>query len=199
MAPVALAAPAAAAPALALDADKDEDAWAPDPSESAVTRADSGSCAFDPLGTSPASVAGGAGRGTAPRAAFSGAAVDAVYNSCPGIEVLDLPPRLSRPGTFPVPFKPVGDTDYTAELGHGGRNAIEAHVLYMGCAWLQSLNNSLTSREAAAADQRPSYTAAAAIHASARTHVYQIYHIMAALYEVLLRWWSDSTYAAFLH
>lgn len=171
VAPVALSTPAAAAPALAHDADKNDDAWAPDSSESAVTRAGSGSGALDPLGASPASFAGGAGRGAAPRAAFSGAEVDAVYYGCPGIVGLDLLSRLSRAGTFPVPFKSVGDTDYTAEVGHGGRDAVEAHVLYIGCAWLQNLDKSLASWEAAAADERPSYTATAAMHASARTDV----------------------------
>lgn len=122
--------------------------------------------------------------------------MDAVYNGCPGIVGFDLLSRLSRAGTLPVPFKPVGDTDYTAQVGHGGRNAIEAHVLYKGCAWLQNLNKSLESWEAAAADERPSYTSTAAMHASARTHVYQIYHIMAIRDEVLLRWRSDATYAA---
>lgn len=125
--------------------------------------------------------------------------MDAVYNACPTIDGFDLPSRLTRPGTFPVPFKPTGDTEYTTEFGHGGRNAIDAHVLYMGCAWFQNLNNSLVDWGAAAADERPACVATAALHASARTHVYQIYHILATRYEVLLRRRSYAVYAASLH
>lgn len=199
-APVAPPAPAAVAPVAAVAADvADDDDWAPETAEPTGARTGVGSGAPSPHGAGPASGAAGVGRGAAPRAAFSGAAVDAVYNGCPSIEGFDLLSRLTRPGTFPVPFKPTGDTDYTAEFGNGGRNAIEAHVLYMGCAWLRNLNNSLADWEAAAADERPTYAATAALHASARTHVYQIYHILATRYEVLLRWRSDAAYAASLH
>lgn len=197
--PAAAPAPAVAAPtAAAAIAVDDDDGWAPDPAESAGAGTHGGS-STRLHGAGSAAGAAAAGRGTAPRAAFSGAAVDAVYNGCPSIEGFDLPSRLSRPGTFPVPFKPTGDTDYTTEFGHGGRNAIEAHVLYMGCAWLQHLNNSLADWEAAAVAERPTYAATAALHASARTHVYQIYHILATRYEVLLRWRADPAFAASLH
>lgn len=37
------------------------------------------------------------------------------------------------------------------------------------------------------------------MQASFRTHVYQIYHLLATPYEVLLRWRSEADYAASLH
>lgn len=65
--------------------------------------------------------------------AFDGAAVDYVYDGGPRIQEFERPPRLQRPGVFFIPFRPTGDTAFTAEFNNGSRNAIEAEILYMAC------------------------------------------------------------------
>lgn len=116
----------------------------------------------------------GGGRGSGPSSAFSRSVVDGVFYGGPRIEGFELPPRLATPGTFPCPFRPTGDTRFSEEFGHGGRNAVEAEVLFMSCAWLQALNNSLAAWEADALDVAPSLSSSLAAHATARTHVYQV-------------------------
>lgn len=75
--------------------------------------------------------------------AFDAAAVEHIYNCGPRIRGFERPPRLSGPGTFPVPFRPTDDTAFSTEFSNGSCNAIEAEVLFMVCTWLQHINNSL--------------------------------------------------------
>lgn len=140
--PVSAAAPRTARRAEVINLDGD-DGGAADTSEPAGAGAGGGGGSFDSRRVGHDDSAGIAGH--APRATFSGAAEDAIYHGCPSIETFDLLARLSRAGTFPMPFKPTGDTDYTTEFCHGGRNAVDARVLYMGYALLQNLNSSLAS------------------------------------------------------
>lgn len=121
-----------------------------------------------------------------------------MYDGCPRVERFDLPQRLARADVFPKPFNPSGDTDFAAEFGSGGRNAKEASVLYMACAWLQNPNNSLADYKSEAYNTAPTLSASLAVTASARTHVYLIYSLLATRYEVLFRWRADPTYAASL-
>ncbi|KAK1859360.1 hypothetical protein I4F81_001957 [Pyropia yezoensis] len=183
VAPAAVAGPPAPsqgtppAASAAVDVGDDDD-WVPEPAQPSRARSRSGR--FPPGGADDGGgfVASGAGRG-GPRAAFSRAAVDAVYDGCPRIQGLELPSRLAREGVFPEPFKPSGDPDFSAEFGSGRRNAKEATVLYMACAWLQNLTNAIADYKSAASTATPTLSASLDVTASARTHVYQIYSLLA--------------------
>lgn len=130
--PTAPRGPTPPAPVAPVDVNNDDD-WAPEPAQPSRARPRGGRFAPAIVDDGASSAASGAGRG-GPRAAFSRAAVDAVYDGRPRIEGFELPSRLAYAGVFPEPFKPSGDTDFSAEFGGGGRNAKEASVLYMACA-----------------------------------------------------------------
>lgn len=173
----------------------DDDAWAPETPQPAYRGASGGTKPHGKAGSG----AGGTGAARGVRSAFSSAAVDAVYYGGPRIESFVLSARLADPGVPPVPFRPTGDTLFSEEFGGGGRNAIEAEILYMLCAWLQSLNNTLAAWETAAVRHPPTLSSSLDMHATARTHVYQVYNMLATRYEVLLRWRIDASHAAAMH
>lgn len=173
----------------------DDNVWAPETPQPVYRGARGGT---KPRGAAGSS-AGGTGAARRVRSAFSSAAVDAVYYGGPRIEGYVLPAHLADPGVFPVPLRPTGDTRFSEEFGGGGRNAIDAEILYMSCAWLQALNNTFSAWETAAVSHPPTLSSSIGMHATARTHVYQVYNMLSTRYEVLLRWQSDASYAAAMH
>lgn len=125
--------------------------------------------------------------------------MDAVYDGCPRIEGFELPSGLSHARVFLKLLQHTGDTDFPSKFGAGGRNAKVASVLNMACAWLQNLKNFIATYQSCVYTSPPILFASLAVTASARTHVYQIFNLLATRFQVLLRCRTDQTYAATLH
>lgn len=69
----------------------------------------------------------------------------------------------------------------------------------MVCTWLQHINNSLADWEDANRSSPLTLDESSDVHSTTRTHIFQIYNILATRYEVLLTWRTDPGWAAALH
>lgn len=72
-------------------------------------------------------------------------------------------------------------------------------MLFMACASLENLNNSIATYETGALTFLPSFSATLAVTASTVTHVYQFCNLLATQYPVLHRWRSDQVGTPSLH
>lgn len=131
--------------------------------------------------------------------AFDAAAVEFVYNSGPRILGFERPPRLGGPGTFPLPFRPTGDTAFAAEFSNGSRNSIEAELLFIVCTRLRHINNSLADWEDGNRASPPTLDDSSDVRSTTRTHIFKIYVLLALRYGVVLTWRTDPGWAAAVH
>lgn len=69
----------------------------------------------------------------------------------------------------------------------------------MVCTWLQHINNSLAVWEDGHRSSLPTLDESSDVHSTTRTHIFQIYTLLATRYEVLLTWRTDPGWAAALH
>eukprot|EP00170_Pyropia_yezoensis_P005674 contig_23041_g5690 len=91
---------------------------------------------------------------------------------------------MRNPGIYPQPFPMFGD--FWHAFTDNTRAYFEGRVLHTGLAWLQNANNRLVDvQEHIERGIVPPAAASEAV-AVARTHVYQIYALLAARYECLL-------------
>lgn len=130
---------------------------------------------------------------------FDTTAVDCIYFCGPRIQGFERPPRLQGARTFPIPFRPTGDTAFAAEFDNGSRNSIEAEGLYVACNWLQLITNSLADWGERGQSVTPTLGEFADVHSTIRTHIFPIHTLLATLYELLLTWRADPGWAATLH
>lgn len=125
-------------------------------------------------------IPGGAGR---LESAISTAHVARVLDGRPRLEGFELPRNLRDAGVFPQPFA-LG-AEFHRRFPDSSRAFHEGKVLHQACAWLANANNRVADVEDHAFADGISPGAAVEALAVARTHIHQIYAILATRYQAL--------------
>lgn len=120
-------------------------------------------------------------------------AIGRVFHERSRLEEFELPARLRNPVTYPQPFPMFGY--FWHSLSDNTRAYFEGQVLHKGLVWLQNANHRLVDVEEHTARGIVPRAAAGEAVAVARTHIYQIYALLAARYECLLGQRNEAEWA----